>query len=394
MRMKKNENGYALVTVLLITLILMIVCLSVVSQSFNTTNQNQVVEKDAQSVAIAEMGVTYYQTLIQNVYNTNQNTFNDQVRSDTTLKTNQDYADKAANLMYNAIKQELANQTSPMPVEGKQNAYFKINSVTYDDSNYKIIIKVDGVEKNKTTTLSTTMTIAPVVTGASQSGETPPPLSLTIAGVLTGFNNITNLGILCINPSSLSLETPLNLLCNNATSALLTGDKTYNGNQNNKTLSNKTYYSQGNLTINGNMNNLKNVKIHSDESLDITGNANSSSGGLIETATDASFGGQLGLDSSKMYIGGNLIISDRLVLSNNSTVFVDKDATIEKNLTVDSTSTLCVAGHLQVGGQIKGSANIILSSDPNFQTKCKPPANQTVVIDWSQQLFSNVNYGY
>ena len=52
----KNEQGFTLVTVLLVIIIFMIVGVSAISQSFNTVKQNQLLEKKSQSTAIAEMG--------------------------------------------------------------------------------------------------------------------------------------------------------------------------------------------------------------------------------------------------------------------------------------------------------------------------------------------------
>ncbi len=63
----KNEQGYALVTVLLIITLFMAIIISVMGQSFNTTKQNQTVEKNYQSVALAEMGINYYRSLLNNI---------------------------------------------------------------------------------------------------------------------------------------------------------------------------------------------------------------------------------------------------------------------------------------------------------------------------------------
>ncbi|MGM0900251.1 MAG: hypothetical protein ACQEXB_03890 [Bacillota bacterium] len=67
----ENQDGYALVTVLLIITIFMMLFLAFTGQAFNTVKQNQLIEKNSQSVALAEMGVTYYEKAIQNVYYAN-----------------------------------------------------------------------------------------------------------------------------------------------------------------------------------------------------------------------------------------------------------------------------------------------------------------------------------
>lgn len=391
----KNDQGYALITVLLIIVVFMIIAVSVMSQSFNTMKQTQTEEKKSQSTAIAEMGISYYQTMIQNIYNSNQQSINNQINHDSTLNTNDEYAKQAANLMYNTIKQEINKHLAQVNIDGKTNTFFVISSSNFDDTNHKITLKVDGVVENGPhTSLSTDITIAPATSGGSQSGGTSPFLSITINGVLTGFHNILSLGILCKDPSSLSLNSSTGLLCFNANAAIITGDKPDIQGLNN--LSNIKYFSLGNLTIYGNMNNMDKIKIHSDGSLNITGNANNSKNILIETVKDATFNKNLQIDSSsKMYVGGNLDVNDQLVINNNSTVYIAGNATIDKNLTIDSTSTLCVSGLLKVNGDIKGSPQqIILNSSADFQAKCTQPTSQTVQIDWPTELFSNISYEY
>lgn len=66
----QNNQGYALVTVLLIFTLLMIVVLSFISQSNQTTTQTKVNENILQSIHLAEMGTEFYQNAIINeIYN-------------------------------------------------------------------------------------------------------------------------------------------------------------------------------------------------------------------------------------------------------------------------------------------------------------------------------------
>ncbi|MEH7493474.1 hypothetical protein, partial [Neobacillus niacini] len=64
----RNEQGYALVSVLLIVVVFSVLSLSFMGQAFSSVKQNQEVEKNTQSVAISEMGVSYYQVAIQNLF--------------------------------------------------------------------------------------------------------------------------------------------------------------------------------------------------------------------------------------------------------------------------------------------------------------------------------------
>lgn len=390
----KKEQGYALVTVLLVIAIFMIVGVSAIGLSFNTVKQNQVIETESQSTSVAEMGMTYYQTMIKNVYLANQETINNSLKNGPKLASNSAYAQSAASQMMTAIRTKIDSQTTSVSVDGKTDAYFRIKTpTTYDTTNNKITLRVEGIDKDKTSTLSTDITIAPVASGGDQTSGSSPLISLySSTGVLISPNLIQRptVNTLCQTPLTLDL---LNSICNNT--ALILGAKTYTQNVNN--LFNKTYYATGALTINKNANKMTGVNIHSEDSLTVQGNMNQGSGNVFETVHDAIFGGQLRLDLSKMYVGGNLNISDHFELANHSTAYVAGNATIVKSLTVDSTSTLCVAGLLTVNGDVKsvGSmTNVILSADPSFQTKCTAPSTQTVNIIWGTQLFNNINYEY
>lgn len=392
-----NNHGYALVIVLLVITIFMIVGLTAIGISFNTAKQNQVIAAKSHSTAIAEMGMTYYETMIKNIYETNQQTISDNVKQNST-QTSNSAAQTAASQMMSTIKTRLDNEeTTQVNIPDDPGAYFKIQSpTTYDTTNNKITLKVNGVEGNKTTTLSTDITITPITSGGGQTGGSAQQIALySSTGVLISPNYIQKptVNSLCQNPSSLDL---LNIICNNT--ALLLGSNTYTKNLNN--LANKTFYSTGALTISKNGNSMTNVQIHSDDSLTVGGNMNQGSGNVFETVHDAIFGGQLRLNSSKLYVGGNLTTSDHMDLANHTTAYIVNNATIAKSLSVDSTSTLCVGGILTVNGQVQSVAsmsNVVLKGDASFETKCMAPSDtQTVQINWpsSSQLFSNTSYDY
>ncbi|MEH7255814.1 hypothetical protein V7111_27275, partial [Neobacillus niacini] len=178
----KNEQGYTLVTVLLTITVFMVVFLSFVGQSFSSVKQNQVVEKQSKSVTIAEMGISYYQIMVQNLYtsykptatNTVKTTI-EQDRTAKTLKTSTEYSNQAAALMKEYIKQELNKEINAKPIEGKPNSSFKIVEKNYFTStDNKILLKIMGSDQGKNTTLSTEMTlgILPTINGLTSSGGT------------------------------------------------------------------------------------------------------------------------------------------------------------------------------------------------------------------------------
>lgn len=64
----RENDGYALVTVLLIVTIFTMLAFSFMGQAANTTKQNKITEEKSQSVALAEMGIQLYQQAIINEF--------------------------------------------------------------------------------------------------------------------------------------------------------------------------------------------------------------------------------------------------------------------------------------------------------------------------------------
>lgn len=107
----KNEQGYALVTVLLIIVIFTVLFLSFAGQSFSSVKQNQVSEKSSQSVALAEMGINYYKTFIQKTYEDKQIDVSNTVQQ--TLNQNNTTDDIRA-LATSAMSSDIQQQISSM----------------------------------------------------------------------------------------------------------------------------------------------------------------------------------------------------------------------------------------------------------------------------------------
>lgn len=64
----KNEQGYALVTVILIFLLLTLLMITFTTVSGSTMKQNARSEEKQQAVALAEMGVSYFQHAVENLF--------------------------------------------------------------------------------------------------------------------------------------------------------------------------------------------------------------------------------------------------------------------------------------------------------------------------------------
>lgn len=100
---KKNEKGYALVTVLLTLTIFMVLALSFMGQSANSAKQNLAVEDKAKSTAMAEMGISYVELAVRNIYQEKLDEVIVKKNSDKPQKTNEYYANETIDKIYIAV---------------------------------------------------------------------------------------------------------------------------------------------------------------------------------------------------------------------------------------------------------------------------------------------------
>ncbi|KAB2338728.1 hypothetical protein F7731_04045 [Cytobacillus depressus] len=98
-----NEKGYALVTVLLTITIFMVITLTFVAQSTTSAKQNIVLEEKSISTARAEMGITYIEQGVRNIYIEQVNEVKKQHEKDNPKKTFDKYADIIIVNVYNKI---------------------------------------------------------------------------------------------------------------------------------------------------------------------------------------------------------------------------------------------------------------------------------------------------
>ncbi len=64
----RNQNGTALIVVLLIITVFFVLGLSIISSALSNTRQVNNTEKEMQAVDLAEMGIIYFQTAVENAY--------------------------------------------------------------------------------------------------------------------------------------------------------------------------------------------------------------------------------------------------------------------------------------------------------------------------------------
>jgi hypothetical protein len=397
---EKKEQGYALPTVLLIIVVFMIIMLSFMGRAFSSVKQNQVVEKSTQSVALAEMGLTQYQVAVQNIYELKKQQISDEIkaqiasdRSANKLQNKDYYVNLGITKMKNAIKTGLQNELATVLVDGKTNSSYTIIERNFYETTQepKILLKVQGNQNGKTTILSTIMTFAPTISSFTSGSSSSSSYALPT------FNSILQptAADTCNNPAVLGT----------CTNIYVNGSGTFNENN---SISGKTIFTTGSLTLSGNANNTKNSFIHTGGSLAVGKNMINTENVTLETNGFATFGSHLTADSSKLYFNGNLTINGKFNVTNKSIVFVNGNTFISNQLDVSGSPTLsklCVAGDLtyrspgsKIAGLVvvKGKINGVKTNvtDQDFLQKCGTPSVPVTDVQWGEKVMNDVNYEY
>jgi competence protein ComGC len=426
----KNEEGYALVTVLLIITIFMVLFLSFAGQSFSTVKQNQVVEKKSQAVALAEMGVTYFQSLVNNIYLSKKN---NEVRLEIAQymgthpgRTDAEYKEKAIEIMKSAIlsglnerKQEFigANTSNPfvVPVNDVTGGTFQIEITppplgTPNDAVYlpfKITGNDNGKTNGKTSILTGTMKINVVVSPASSSSvpvtvteKVFPTLNNLIAPVVTDTD--------CINAGIIHDKCTNTLLKDNSSGQI-------DGNNNGE--NNKTVFSTVPLYISGNGNHMKNVDFLSTSTGVMTYGSNIKhvEDITIKTMGSITFDLHFEPNASILYAMGSITANAKFSLYNGSFAYVAGNVRLtgSQPRIIKNNSTLCVKGNvttdgsepftLSEGGQliVHGTINGVPTpytgevNESKFLEVCGSSVTRNFIpptIEWGNNISREVEY--
>lgn len=392
MYLVKNENGYALVTVFMIITVFMLVFLTFMGQAFSSVKQNEVVEQSSQSVAVAEMGVSYYQVAIQNIFETKQADVNTHVSN--LLNANpsliDNYKEETAKIMASTIKQALLLEPSQVNIIEVPGASFSISNIDTelipDTNKIKISFSISGTEGGKTSTLASDMSLD--LDSIIRNGD-------AIKFALPTFNEVPR------------PQTGCTTFANGCNEVLLENGQAFpgktNNNGNNNNLSDKTVYATRALTVDGNANNSYNLKVHSDGSITTEGNMNKASKVTLETPQDLILKGHLTVETESRILVGNDLVSEKFnfKLDDKSFAFIADDALINK-LEISSDSTMCIQGDLTITdtllpssnnlivfGKINGTATNI--SQETFEAKCGKYDSINLTLNWGQSIYTKIN---
>jgi hypothetical protein len=444
----KNEEGYALVTVLMIITIFMVVFLSFAAQSFSTTKQNKVVETRSQAVALAEMGVSYYQSMVYNIYLTKRDTVNSAINQ--YILDNKDnpsigeaaYKKKAIELMKTAVEEGLAEKHNQVVSAGTPSDIFIIELENGSEAEFQIeLLEPDplsvptpdavsfhfrstGLENGKDASLSGTLNIALTFKpNGNSNGSTETKVLPTFIEFDPAGTNITQQ---CTNKRELSdLNECDQILITANPEAEKNGNTPPSLSGNFNHMNDKAIYSTVPLSIDGkgNGNGIQNVDIISNDSITLGGNLNWVKDLLIRANGTTRLEGQFRADNSKIYVKDRLISDKQFEIFDKTYVYVDgaegTSPTVSltgNKLTIDN-STLCVNGNLHanantfdilnngkliVKGTITGfaynkpgvTANI---TDPNiFKNLCGESSAQLTIpsIEFGDDISRDIEYEY
>jgi len=354
-----NNRGYALVTVLLITTVFMIIFLSFIGQSFSSTKQNEKLDSISQSVAVAEMGISYYQVAIQNIFETSLPPILEAKVADGEIETPQDLLEE--------MREELKKQIELLPIpdvlDDETSFSMDKDRVTVevlddvaipDDEEIKVEVYVTGTKNDDDTLLEAEMKIdvSDITFTTAIDDNIPEFIFKAIDEPTIAEADIEN----CVNPDDLD---------NNCNEIIIRTPNTENGTMsylaNYNKLENKIIYSHVDVHLQGNNNSMSGLDFYAN-AIQIDQNTNGVTASKLETKNNFYIKGNFkNIEDSEIYIGGLLLTEGHVDLRNSSMFVRGKRTNAEKNnntiskigdqLTIYSGSKMCVNGNLQV---IKG----------------------------------------
>ncbi|MBS4215468.1 type II secretion system GspH family protein [Neobacillus rhizophilus] len=406
----RSEQGYALVAVLAIITIFMILSLTFMGQAANSIKQNKIVEEKSNSVAAAEMGITYYQVAIQDAFESQQDDVTRILSGSLNGNSSNETVRKEAAKTVASLLQSVFQAGDTQPVEGIP-ANFTLSNFSaapYPSPNeHKVKITFNVVGTENSGTIKSTKLFAEMALdlgSISNDGLSAPPSGY----LLPTYNTVSEPEIKCLSLTSTG--------CNGIV---------VNGNYevpkiNGTKISDKIIYSNdtsGSLTLNSNANNSSKLHVHSEGPIIVDSNMNSSSSLIIETNSNAKFEGQLKVDTeSKLYIAKSLLNNsdknngNHLTLDNSytyigedayltsldvlshSTMCVHRNLYIDKSKYVDSSSKLLVLGTiflLDKGIYREVSGGKVSQDEFNRECGSKLPPNLS--INWGNNIYTNVS---
>lgn len=421
MKILRNVGGYSLLTVLLMITVFTIICLAFIGYSYTTSKQSVTVENQTKSVAFAEMGISFVEAAINDIYQSNKDEIDDEILAEMENDlSNTDYTDLALEkmndrlqtgleMLFNLEENTFENNTIPDPIFVKN-----INS---DETNPNIQIRDFKIVKNSD---ENNITLSFVSEGKDVKGDAVPlranmvinitPNEEDEGGIHVGIGLPTFNSIPEPSASDCGFPKDCNSLLIKPILGIINPIITINLNK----LIDKTIYSTENLIFNANLNSSENLKLHAIEEIIISDNMNNANNLLLETLSDLTLNGNTDfIGNSILYVGNNMTNNKHLNITGKTVALIEGNLNIKDKFDLASQAKMCVKGNVNIdnleyitidsdiglivknkvfvnGSQYTEQISGIKTSPKDWEELCECQ----IPYSWDENVSNNVEYQY
>lgn len=430
----KNNQGYALITVLLTIIVFGVLSIALVSNSFSSTKQNVVVEKQSQSIELAEMGAKYFEYAVKNASSGLIQSVRSEVEAELSSagsveNPKKHYTERSIDILIEKLDDEV--KTVTVPIKNKAKASFTIDHISFtkNAAGDELIVSSKSIGNNNgkpsEITASVSINFANFITmvqGTSQGpgqGQTPtetvvalpPELNITFPSNITigctFSKDFDYSSKSCRDSRDVSTPSSFNeLRFDKSIVKLKSLDANGNMNfpvsestvyvDNNVDFKKSVLFTKSNLYVGGNIifSNSDGLIIENQSNLYINGFADFNKvveikGNSKVYANNADFKKNTSLSSSFLYVKGDPLADikvnfhETLQISNNSKVYITDDTYLKKGFTLNN-SILYIKGYTDVDDAINLNNNAVLCVDGNFD----PKHNVNINKDTSSKIYA------
>ncbi|MFA9555957.1 hypothetical protein ACERII_01430 [Evansella sp. AB-rgal1] len=345
----KENHGYALITVLLITVIFSLISLGFLAQSISSMKQSTKVETKSQSIELAEMGATYFQYAVKDATHVLLAEVMEQVEATfyaNPMQSSEYFTSLGITLLKDSLASEFSEPIS-IPIKDIPNASFTIDILTptADLSDKKIVINADSLGKkdNDESKIQASLTINFddfISLHQTEEQGVPKP-------------TINKIDV----PTSTSMCQP-GIVNYSGKECLQINNVHYGNNINDVKFENSKVKVQGSLTIDGNMNNpITSSTLYVEQSLNFKrtvtfNNTKLFVGGItdfdesvrfnnhstLHFTDDVDFKFNYDLSASQMYAGKKAFFKKPSKIENESQVYVEGFADVDETMNISGNS--------------------------------------------------------
>ncbi|MBP3038241.1 hypothetical protein J9303_01825 [Bacillaceae bacterium Marseille-Q3522] len=385
--MLKQEKGHSLLVVLLVVTVFSILFLTIMGASIHHAKQITYTEREGQAVSLAEMGIVFYQTIIENEWKVAKAEIEEQLKADLMHQSfSEEALIKAATDKW---EEKLAQIPLPEPVivDSVTKSSYEISNPKIENTNNGLAVTYTSTGIQDTHRLSLDARVRLLIDSVLvETADTPPPENADPDSPVFDDFLMTDPGPLAACPPS---RNPSELHYNNIDCELtFQNPVTKKLNINNVTMkiseniifttkieaNNAELYLKKDLDTDiESMNNAKmfiggDAFFHTVNNLNnmflFTGGAatfqtlNSLNNSKLYLGNGATFYSLQNVNNAKLYVNGNAVFHEDVGNFNNSDLYINGDMEINKNFQLHNNVKACVNGTLKVNGTIRANNNI------------------------------------